>query len=433
MDLFEEMSRKAFNALKENDIVELGKAMIRIPSLTGEETPLAEFLLDYMKQAGLDVEMQNVDSKRSQPRGVIHGTGEGPSLLINGHLDMAPPLYGVVDPFTPIVKDGVLWGTGLANTKGGLTAGISAVAAIAKAGIELKGDLILNPVVGELQGGHGIRWLMKHRPLPDAWITSHTAYPIRRPYIRHVGVGTTGLAITTYGRSVHAPIKETGVDAIQKMCMVMDALSEMDKKKKWTYEGDPAMPNCPMIAVGSIIGGRGESHELRGANELADHCTIITDVRYNRYQSPESVKKDVEAVLDQLKKVEPDFKYSIQLPPLPYENLIYSFPPSPAELTDEEWLIKTLQRYHEEVWKEPIECKVSYAGSDTAVIAEAGVPAFGYYNCELLRRPTDGFHGVQISELVKGAKTLILTALDMCTKTKEEYDRLRTLRPKKNR
>lgn len=432
METFDELSRKAFNALKEKDIVELGKQMIRIPSLSEDETPLAELLLDYMERAGLDVEMQHVDSKRSQPRGVIHGTGEGPSLLINGHLDMPPVQVGWSDPFTPVVEDGVLYGAGLSNTKGGLTAGISAVVAIAKAGIELKGDLILNPVVGELQGGHGVRWLIENRPLPDAWITSHTCYPIPRPYIRHVAVGSAGLAITIYGRSVFNSVKETGVDAIDKMCKVIDALKDMevDKKNKWTYEPDPDMPKCPMIAVGSIIGGRGESHELRGADELADHCTIIFGVRYNRSQSPESVRKDVEAVLDQLKKEDPDLKYSLKLPPLPFGGKLYSFEPSPAELTDDEWIIKTVCKYHEQVWAEHIPSVNSYAGSDTAVMANVGVPAFGYYNCELLRRKTDGLHGVRISELVKGAETLILTALDMCTKTKEEYDGLRTLRQK---
>ena len=93
MNLSNEITQIALNALNEKDLVELTKEMIRIPSLSGDETPLAEFLLDYMERAGLDVEMQHVDPTRSQPRGVLHGTSEGSSLLMNAHLDMPPVLY----------------------------------------------------------------------------------------------------------------------------------------------------------------------------------------------------------------------------------------------------------------------------------------------------------------------------------------------------
>ena len=68
MDSFEEISQKTLKTLKEKDILELGKELIKIPSLSGEETPLGEFLLDYMENAGLSVEMQHVDQKRAQPR-----------------------------------------------------------------------------------------------------------------------------------------------------------------------------------------------------------------------------------------------------------------------------------------------------------------------------------------------------------------------------
>jgi acetylornithine deacetylase len=372
----EEITSKALGALKESDVVELGKELVRIPSLSGEETPVAEFLVDYMSKAGLEVELQQVDEKRAQPRGVLRGTGDGPSFLFLGHIDIEPIPYGFIDPYKPRVEDGVLIGHGLANMKGGVASSVAAAVAIAKSGVELKGDLIVNPVVGELQGGYGAKWLIDNRPLPDFAITPHPSYS---PNIAHKIAGCLQMAISTFGTSAHISRKEEGVDAIQKMHKIQEALHQMDKNKEWTYEYDPDLPGLPRMVVGSIIGGRGESYELRGPYNLADHCTILTDTRFNESMTASSIKKDVEAVLNKLKKDDPELKYTIKMPPIPFGG-----------------------------------------GLSVALL----------YRC-MNNIPTDWAPkgaGNPISEMVNAANVMILASLEMCTMTKEEYDSLRILK-----
>lgn len=425
---FEEISQKALKALKEIDVVELGKELVKIPSLSGEETPVAEFLVDYMSKAGLEVEMQQVDEKRSQPRGILHGTGDGPSLLYLGHTDIEPIPFGFVDPYKPRVEDGVLIGHGLANMKGGVASSVAAVVAIAKSGVELKGDLIVNPVVGELQGGYGVSWLIKNRPLPDCVITPHPSYS---PNVALKIAGCLQMAISTFGKSAHISRKEEGVDAIQKMHKIQEALYEMDKNKKWTFEYDPDMPGLPRMVLSSIIGGRGESYELRGPYNLADHCTILTDTRFNESMSADNIKKDVEVLLDELKEEDPDLNYDIKMPPLPFGGG-FCVPP-PAHISEDEYLCKTVMKCHEQVWNDPLPAaKSTYAASDIAHFIEAGVPAL-IYRC--MRRPPTYWApkgaGTRISDMMNAAKVMILTSLQMCTMTKKEYDRLRILTPKK--
>jgi acetylornithine deacetylase len=316
--------------------------------------------------------------------------------------------------------------------KGGVASSVAAAAAIAKSGVELKGDLIVNPVVGELQGGYGVKWLIDNRPLPDFAITPHPSSD-PEPDIFSIPLKISGclqMAISTFGTSAHISRKEEGVDAIQKMHKIQEALYQMDKNKEWTYEYDSDMPGLPRMLLSSIIGGRGESYELRGPYNLADHCTILTDTRFNESMTASSIKKDVEAILDKLKKDDPELKYTIKMPPLPFGGAHLVFPPS--YISQEEFMIKVFQKHHKQVWNKDLPTsKSTYAASDISYFVKSGIPAI-LYRC--IRRPPTSWApkgaGVKVSDMVNTAKIMISSSIEMCTMTKEEYDRNRILKAK---
>jgi len=81
--------------------------------------------------------------------------GEGPTLVLNGHMDTVAVSGMTISPFSAEVKDGKIWGRGTSDCKGGLTCGLMAVRAVLEAGVRLKGRIIYESVVDEESNGSG--------------------------------------------------------------------------------------------------------------------------------------------------------------------------------------------------------------------------------------------------------------------------------------
>jgi len=69
------------------EVVNLLRELIDIPSVTGREQPIAEFLVNYMRELGLDAHLQEVEPGRANAIALLQGSGDGPALVFNGHLD----------------------------------------------------------------------------------------------------------------------------------------------------------------------------------------------------------------------------------------------------------------------------------------------------------------------------------------------------------
>src|SRR3989449_9371035 len=159
--------KKIVAGISDEQVLRLEQAAIRIPSTTFEEGPLADHLAHYMSDLGLDVEMMEVThwtkpgQKTRQPIARLPGTGGGPSLMLNGHMDPGVEMSGwSVDPYGAKFEDGWVWGMGAHDDKGGVVAAICAVEAIVRAGVRLRGDVVVCPVVAHKLGGAGTRALM---------------------------------------------------------------------------------------------------------------------------------------------------------------------------------------------------------------------------------------------------------------------------------
>ena len=88
----------------------------------------------------------------------IRGRGDGPSLVLNGHIDVvsAEPLEAwTTDPFGPEVRNGNLYGRGACDMKGGIAAMVMAAETIVAEGIELGGDLLIATNTDEESSGAG--------------------------------------------------------------------------------------------------------------------------------------------------------------------------------------------------------------------------------------------------------------------------------------
>jgi hypothetical protein len=114
-------------ALVPDEIVDLATALVRIPSYTTDETPVARFLDDFLRRAGLESRLQEVDPGRFQTLARLPGAGGGRSLMLNGHLDIDPiPGGWVRDPWTRTIEGDRFYGAGIFNMKAGVAAMVMA-------------------------------------------------------------------------------------------------------------------------------------------------------------------------------------------------------------------------------------------------------------------------------------------------------------------
>ncbi|MCY4377465.1 MAG: M20/M25/M40 family metallo-hydrolase, partial [Spirochaetaceae bacterium] len=140
-------------AIPEAELGDLLRRLIRIDSCNppGREAPVAEFLGGWLREAGLEVELDRFAAGRANVVARWRGNGDEPALLFNGHLDTVPVEREQWrhDPHAAVVEGGVLHGRGTVDMKGGVAALAMACAALARAGVRLQRDLIFAGTAGE--------------------------------------------------------------------------------------------------------------------------------------------------------------------------------------------------------------------------------------------------------------------------------------------
>src|SRR5919106_686391 len=83
----EQAQQGAIAALDPAEALRLVKQLVDIPSPEGEELECTRFLYGYMREAGVGADLQEVEEGRANVIAVARGEGDGPTLMLNGHLD----------------------------------------------------------------------------------------------------------------------------------------------------------------------------------------------------------------------------------------------------------------------------------------------------------------------------------------------------------
>ena len=402
------MSEDVLGHIDRQELVELGKDLIRIPSMIGDETPLARWLARYFSARGYDVELQEVEPGWYQTVAVLKGSGGGRSLMFNGHLDNNPLASGQTgNPFEPRVEGDRLYGAGIRNMKSGVASMVHAAEALRRSGTQLKGDLVVACVLAELQGGLGTVHLMESGYRTDMAVVTEP-YGAHNIVTKHGGMSKFSLHVK--GRHPEGD-DVTGVDAIPKMMKAIDAIYGTPLTcEPWDVNG------LPWLKVGSIIGGRGETYDMRSVSRNADLCTAFIAVSTVPGMTAQTIRRDLEATLDRLRREDPDFEYELVHPiERRFNTWIMDHPP--MDMPVEEEIVQTLAAsYRKVTGQEPntiglpaSELSARY-GDDDAHLWLAGIPAPIY-------GPGGGSYGndySSIDEMVLCSRVLALTALDVC-------------------
>ncbi len=267
--------------------------MVRIdstnPGLAGGpgEGAFAAWFARRLEGLGMDVDVWDVLPGRPNVVGRLPGTGEGPGLMLLGHLDVVGP-WGP-DAFEPVVRDGRMYGRGAADMKSGFAAMLLAAEALLADGARLRGDLLLAGVIDEEWESAGAEALpARHRP--DACILVEcTGLDV----VTEHG-GFAWYEIESHGVEAAGADPEHGVDAIALLAPVLAGISALDAElatrpraaygrgsiHAGTIEGGTQLPAYPArctlgverctIAGETVAGSRAEMESLLEAARAAD-------------------------------------------------------------------------------------------------------------------------------------------------------------------
>ena len=221
-----------------------------VPGGAGE-AEVAAYVADWLRDAGLDVEVDEAAPGRHSVVGVARGTGGGRSLMLNGHIDTVG-VDGMERPFEPVVRDGRLYARGGYDMKAGVAACMLAAKRVASE--ELAGDVIVTAVADEEYASIGTQSVLERWRADAAIVTEPTAL---RVCVAHKGFVWAELETT--GRAAHGSRPAEGVDAIARMAPALSRLADLQAE----LDGRPGHE-----LVGPGLGARVPDRGRAGAVEL---------------------------------------------------------------------------------------------------------------------------------------------------------------------
>jgi len=265
----------------EADLTAFMQDIIRIPSLSSQEGNVIERIRQEMEK--LDFDEVTVD-----PMGNLIGRiGSGPQVVaLDGHVDtvdVGDRSLWDREPFSGDVEDGVLYGRGTSDMKGGVASSVYAGGLIKQRGIPDNVTLYVTATVQE-EDCDGLCWqyIAKEDGIrPDlVVITEPTSLRVYRGHR-----GRMEMQVHTSGISCHGSAPERGVNAVYKMA---DIITDIESLNERLEPRDPLGKGT--VTISEI---RSTSPSLCA---VADGCTIHLDRRLTIGETEETVVAEIEGL-----------------------------------------------------------------------------------------------------------------------------------------
>ncbi|MGB6123043.1 MAG: M20 family metallopeptidase [Bacteroidota bacterium] len=249
------------------------------------EEELARYLFGYLRRRGLDVQMEEVSPGRPNLLARVD-VGAPETILLEAHLDTVGAENMAVDPFTPTIRDGRVFGRGSCDTKGSLAAFVWAVSSLVEQRKPSR-NILLAAVVDEEYGFTGAKHAVKGGLGADFGIAGE---PTRLRIVRaHKGVIRWN--VTARGTAAHSAYPDRGRNAIYGMARLISKLEEYAGTLR---EGSGhLLLGPPTISVGVVQGGQ-------AVNIVPDRCRIQVDRRTIPGETRDSILGPLREMVEQM-------------------------------------------------------------------------------------------------------------------------------------
>jgi putative selenium metabolism hydrolase len=206
------------------DCVDFAQRLIQTPSMTHEEGPVAELIAAEMRKLNFeDVHIDGIGNVSGRIRGQEPDLA---ALVLNSHTDHVDPgdlELWPVPPYSGAIVDGRILGRGACDIKGPLAVQVYSMAAMLRAGVRPRRDVVFTGVVQEEIGGPGAQYWVENLDYPVALIV------LGEPSENRIALGHRGVVqmwVTFAGRSVHASMPESGDNPNYALATFLRRLAE---------------------------------------------------------------------------------------------------------------------------------------------------------------------------------------------------------------
>lgn len=343
--------------------------LVRTPSDNppGDCARHAEVTKDLIEREGFDVTAHPVPADLCRAHGMVRATnlvlrrhyGDGPTLALNAHGDVVPPGEGwTADPYGAAVRDGVMYGRGVAVSKSDIATYLFALKALDPIADRLAGTVEIHVTYDEETGGAiGPKWLLDEAiTAPDLAICAGFSYAVVTAHN-----GCLHLEVELRGRSAHAADPSSGADALEAASAVLSTLYAHRRT---------------LAGKASAIGGIGAPNLVVGLIKGGINTNVVPDkvvLRLDRRIIPEEDVGDVEAGL---RRIITEAAASVPGVAVDVRQVMLARPLTP--LPGSERLIDLLQRHAQDVLGVPVTTSGVPLYTDARHYAERGIPTVLY-------------------------------------------------------
>ena len=343
--------------------------LVKVPSDNppGDCAPHAARAADLLEALGYTVERHAVPADRVKAAGMVtatnliirHRFGDGPVVALNAHGDVVPPgECWTKDPYGAEVVDGRMYGRGVAVSKSDFATYAFALDALKRSGLPLKGTVELHFTYDEEIGGEvGPGWILETGlTKPDYAVSAGFSYAV---VVAHNGC--LHLEVEVIGKSAHAALPFTGIDALEGATHILAALYAYRDTLQAKVSDVPGI-GSPQLTVGLISGGI-------NTNVVPDRVTFRLDRRIVPGESPEQAEAEVRRVIADAASAFPKARVEVR-------RVLLARPLVPGEGARR--LAAVISRNASDVTGEEVKETGVPIYTDARLYAEAGVPVVLY-------------------------------------------------------
>jgi acetylornithine deacetylase len=372
-----------------SDLVSINSINPALASDGPGEAQIGAYLAQAMQALGLQVSVDQVAPGRVNVTGRRAGSGAGRSLVWNAHTDTVGP-NGMAQPFTPVIREGRLYGRGSQDMKGSLAAMLAAVKALNEAQIELEGDLLLAAVADEEHGSLGSEHLVRHYRADAAVITEPTDLGLA---VAHRGLAA--FEVETYGRAAHGSRYQDGVDAILLMGRFLAGLEALGQELV-------ARPPHPLVGPPSL-----HTSIIHGGTEMSTYpslCSLLIERRTVPGETAAGIAQELQVILDRCAREDLLFRACL--------NTLTYRPPFEVEPAAE--ILQAVAGALERRSGQTPALRGAAYWTDAAILADAGI------SCVVIGPTGQGLHSaeewVELESCAELAEILAESAIRFCRK-----------------
>ncbi|MDL2322755.1 M20 family metallo-hydrolase [Bacteroidales bacterium OttesenSCG-928-A17] len=255
------------------EAIDLLKQLISIPSVSREESGVADALEVYLKESGL------LPLRKENNVWILSSEWDSskPTILLNSHLDTVKPVSAwTKDPFSPLEEDGKIYGLG-SNDAGASLVSLLMAFRILTANVQSYNLIFLASAEEEISGKNGLELALSELPSIDVAI-------VGEPTLLQAAIAEKGLMVldaVVRGKSGHAA-RDEGENAIYKALPVIEWFRDKRFSKESSSLGSVKMSL-------TVIQG-GTQH-----NVVPDECRMVIDVRSNELYSNQELFEQIAA------------------------------------------------------------------------------------------------------------------------------------------